>query len=368
MRKIEYFARLDKAKDPGIYKKLSHTVAAFEKKGFHASLILCDGVGGVRRAVPSAIKFFTQILLSKAHIIIIRNDLVMSVLCFAVVIQRLRGTKVVVDIPTPLTNYVREIHIDDTMPLMSRWQRILMIHLIYPWVLMPANAVLQYAPESKYFSFGVARKSMLIANGIDLSGIPQRTNDHKDTVDCRLVLIGVARLSEWHGYDRVIRGIAEHRAITGQSDNVYFHVVGDGPVKSQLKALATKLGVQQFVQFLGDQRGEALTDLYESAHIGVGSLGLYRVGLNAASSLKSREYVARGLPFLNAGYDMDFDPTPEFVYQVENDERPLKLQEIISWYKLLKQRPQLSAEMREYANKTLSFDSKVDSLLLKIAG
>lgn len=366
MRKLEYFARLDKNKDPGIYKKLSNTVAAFEKKGFDADLILSDGVGGLRRAVPSAIRFFTKLLLSDADVIIIRNDLVMSVLCLAVVIQRLRGAKVVVDIPTPLTNWLKEIHIDDTMPLIHRWQRTLIIRLIFPWVLLPANVVLQYAPESKYFSFGVAHKSILIANGIELSGIPQRSNDHRDTEDSGLVLIGVARLSEWHGYDRVIRGIAEYRISNTQNDDVYFRVVGDGPVRSQLEALAASLGVQQFVQFLGIQEGEALADLYDTAHIAVGSLGLYRVGLNAASSLKSREYVARGLPFLNAGYDMDFDPQPDFVYQVANDERPLKMLEIISWYKLLNQRSLLSVEMREYAKENLSVDSKVDFLISRV--
>ena len=43
----------------------------------------------------------------------------------------------------------------------------------------------------------------------------------------------------------------------------------------------------------------------------VGSLGLHRIGLTEASTLKVREYWARGIPFLLSYEDTDHLETPE---------------------------------------------------------
>lgn len=56
---------------------------------------------------------------------------------------------------------------------------------------------------------------------------------------------------------------------------------------------------------------------------GVGTLNLSAKGMKEASSLKTREYLALGLPVILKYRDMDLDPTSEFVLQLPDDGRVL---------------------------------------------
>jgi len=65
-----------------------------------------------------------------------------------------------------------------------------------------------------------------IKNGVDLDNIALKKNHHQDD---RINLIGVANLNSWHGYDRIIRGIAKYGS--QKTPQVHFYIVGDGPDK-----------------------------------------------------------------------------------------------------------------------------------------
>ncbi len=64
-----------------------------------------------------------------------------------------------------------------------------------------------------------------ISNGIDAKAISIR---QKVAADENIHLIGVATLSFWHGYDRVIEGL--HKYYKNGNPNrkeLFFHIVGD---------------------------------------------------------------------------------------------------------------------------------------------
>ena len=65
----------------------------------------------------------------------------------------------------------------------------------------------------------------------------------------RLVLGFVGFVRPWHGLDTVIRAIAAHNAAGGQA--VALTVVGEGPARADLEALAAELGVAGNVHFTG---------------------------------------------------------------------------------------------------------------------
>jgi glycosyltransferase involved in cell wall biosynthesis len=362
MAKIYYFARINPSGAPGIYNKLTQAVSAMEAMGHQSALMVANGDGGLMKALPSVLFLLGRLLRVKADIVIIRNDILQPVLLIGMVVQRFRGAKVVVDVPTPLANWINEINLSGHKSSFWRLRRTLLIRCSFPWSLWPASKIIQYANESSFFSFGLKGKTILVGNGIDTKNIPLR-NLNRNAADKKIVIIGVAALADWHGYDRLIRGIAKFVARDTTGLNICFFVVGDGPVRTNLEQLSVRLGVERHVRFFGFLTGKQLDQLYDRSDIAVASLGLFRVGLSEASSLKSREYVARGLPFVNSGRDIDFEPTPPFVFQVENNESDIDVDALIRWYETLNCDLNFRNGLRRFAEEKLSFHSKISALI-----
>ncbi len=63
-----------------------------------------------------------------------------------------------------------------------------------------------------------------------------------------LQLLSVARLVEKKGIEYGIKAVAR---LNGQGIDTVYNIVGDGPLRSELEALAGKLGISQNVNFLG---------------------------------------------------------------------------------------------------------------------
>jgi glycosyltransferase involved in cell wall biosynthesis len=147
---------------------------------------------------------------------------------------------------------------------------------------------------------GFHRPSSVVANGIDLSSIepaPPRQNETP-----RLIFIGHPS-SPWHGLDEV-------QAIADANPTWRFDIVGPGP--EELAATTPNLEVHGL---LAPSQYQALL---AAADVAVGSLALYRAGIDEASTLKVREYLAAGLPVVIGYHDTDFPKGAPFILQVPN--------------------------------------------------
>lgn len=145
----------------------------------------------------------------------------------------------------------------------------------------------------------------------------------------KLTFVAAANLSNWHGYDRFI--ISLSRLPEEYFGTVLFHLVGDGEELIRLKKLAFDLGVSSFVIFHGEQNKAYLKELYCNSHIGVDSLGRHRSNNYFNDSIKSKEYLACGLPVLMSHVDPILCEQ-KFVYKVEANDEPFNFVEIIKWY------------------------------------
>jgi len=223
------------------------------------------------------------------------------------------------------------------------------------------NLVVSPSSESKIFSI----TNIYIQNGIDIKNIKlhKRINLTRKTLN----IIGVANLSHWHGYDRVIEGLREYNSKEKQVIKTVFHVVGNGQALNQLKNLVEKYNLQQYVIFHGFKIGDELDKLFNSSHIAIGSLGVHRKGLMQTAELKAREYCARGIPFVCSSYDPDFPEDFPFVFRVSPDETPLNIESIINFYKEISEKyPDYPVRMRKYAEKNLTWDVKMKPIIDKI--
>ncbi len=182
-----------------------------------------------------------------------------------------------------------------------------------------------------------------LENGIDVFGT-QFLLEHP--VTDTLHIIGVAFINNWHGFDRVIEGIRSYRG----TKKICFHVVGDGPELAHLKQLvAGDNRLTDQVIFHGFLSGKELDDVYSLCDVAIDALGLHRKGMTQCSTLKSREYAAKGLPLLcSFRYnDIPDDWKYKLVYSA-NDE-PIDIEMLIKWYEHLTTEKNYRKTIRKYA-------------------
>ncbi|MDD3213063.1 MAG: glycosyltransferase, partial [Eubacteriales bacterium] len=139
------------------------------------------------------------------------------------------------------------------------------------------------------------RPAMNIVNGVNVTALPPHTPNPGGTA---VRLLALASMSGWHGYDRILRSLAAYQ---GDADVRIEFVGGEGDGSlAKWRALSGELGLADRVTFHGALYGDALNAAVASCDVGVGSLGMYRYGLAQGMTLKLREYMARGLPFVTA--------------------------------------------------------------------
>ncbi|MBG30771.1 MAG: hypothetical protein CMI31_12330 [Opitutae bacterium] len=354
-RTVTYFAILDPEKSPGVANKIDQTLHGLELLEYKTSKAFTPFATRGRHFA-----FALSVLVSRSDLLVIRNTVFTMFLLFPVIIlKRLTGARVVVDLPIPNRSVPREIWMSG-LSLPGKLLRIAVIYLNFPWSLWSANRILQYSEESPWFSLGNRSRTKLVTNGISVDLIPLRKEVPSWPSDT-LVLVGVAALAPWHGFDRVIRAIALHqkkeRAARGVQ--VKFMVVGQGRSRDELDRLARELEVEDLVDFRGVLRGSDLDPVFDEAHLAVSSLGLFRNDFVTASVLKAREYTARGIPFVHASRDPDFEPLPPFVYEVGNEEAPLDIEDLIEWYTEFRKTGFRTQDIREYASERLDYLEKV---------
>lgn len=177
------------------------------------------------------------------------------------------------------------------------------------------------APDA--FMKGV--RTVNILNGIDPAKIIRRREHSCGNV---IKLLAVANVSSWHGFDRVIRGLAEYHG----KRKIEFVIVGQGSELDELKRLVLQYALEDAVLFRGLQFGEDLDKCFDECDIAVGSLGLHRLGITP-SSLKSREYMARGIPFVASeteAIELD-DYVSPYVYMVPGNNQEINIEALLEW-------------------------------------
>ncbi len=261
---------------------------------------------------------------------------------------RKAGIKVVMELPT----YPYDTEVKNTA---LKYRFIFILNRIY------RNRLRNYIDRIVTFTdypviHGV--KTICISNGIDFNNIKLKSTIN-DTHD-KLNLIGVAEIHFWHGFDRIIRGMAEYYK-QNPKVQVHFNIVGDGVPKDvkMLVDLSKENGLDKYVHFLGSSFGEELDELFEKSDFGIASLARHRSDITKIKTLKNREYAARGIPFIYSEIDDDFENMP-YILKAPADESAIDINGIIDFYRSLKMSP---SEIRETIAGTLSWNVQIQKVI-----
>lgn len=204
-------------------------------------------------------------------------------------------------------------------------------------------------------SRNLAKPHITIGNGFDVSSVPIRTPPPFDGKDFHIIC--VADVSIWHGYDRLLYGLKKYDGPV----KINVHIVGEGKDIPRLQRIVSELGLSEYVTFHGFLSGKDLDHLFNKCHVAVGSLGMHRLGLYEASTLKVREYCARGIPFVIGHDDPDFSCNVPFVLKCPADETHVDLNSIL-FFVALNHGTQHFEKMRQFATENLGWVVKITEL------
>jgi hypothetical protein len=211
------------------------------------------------------------------------------------------------------------------MPLMlkEKWNR----RKLYKFV---DRIVLVTSKEKEVFRI----PTITSLNGIDFNYITIRNIKGLDAGEVHAIMIG--NFTFYHGIDRIIDGLIKYYSnpFPGQKDFI-LHIVGSGVgVKGYLEKCANA-HLEEKIIFHGSLPLEEVNKVYDEVSIAINSIGRHRVtGTNVDSSIKSREYGAKGLPVVTeAGIPIDYLPDDyPFVLHIPADESPLDIESVIRFH------------------------------------
>ena len=323
----------------GISKKISYQVNALKQCGNEVHLCYMDETGTKKRIIDENViadygnRFLSKILkridfsaishyVKNNHIdlVYIRSNHNANPFTINMVKHmKSDGAKVVMEIPT--------YPYDSEYEAQGMSKQIFQDKLFRRCLAKQLDAIVTFSDFEQIFG----QRTIRISNGIDFDSVKMKSTINNTSKE--LNLIGVAEIHEWHGFDRLVRGLAEYY-LKPQNYTVKFHVVGyffSKEIEIEFKKIIFDNHMEDYVILYGKKHGEELDYLFDKCDFGIGSLGRHRVGIDKIKTLKNREYAARGIPFIYSETDSDFDTKP-YVLKAPANESAIDINSIIDFY------------------------------------
>ena len=102
--------------------------------------------------------------------------------------------------------------------------------------------------------------------------------------------------------------------------------------------------------------------MYDIADLGIGAFGL-RYDCEYASSIKTKEYFAKGLPFINGWREYAFDDTYPYVKRFDLHKEYIEFEEVIEFYDRMKSEILVSKNMRRFAEENFTWENQFFRML-----
>lgn len=177
--------------------------------------------------------------------------------------------------------------------------------------------------------FGI--KAINISNLIEKERIePKRVSNNRE-----IHIIAVALFTFWHGYDRFIEGMKNYYS-NNVNKEIILHLVGEGPEIKKYKLLVEKYNLEKYIVFHGKKSGHELDNIYDRCELALDTMGRHRGKIYYNSTLKGKEYGAKGLPIISGvATELDYDKGYKYYMRVDADDTPINILKIIEFYNFI---------------------------------
>ncbi len=199
-------------------------------------------------------------------------------------------------------------------------------------------------------------KTIPMINGVDMELI---SPIHPTLEDGAIHIMAIAKIEWWHGYDRFLKGMAQYYQSGGQR-GIVLHLVGTGEAHASLVAMVKGLGLESCVIIHGYKVGKELDEIYNRCHLGLISLATQDKDVYVHSTLKSRDYLAKGLPTMATGMtDVFIGVDYKYNLELPMDAEIVDMNLVIDFYDRIygsMTREEVIAEIRAFAERTVDIN------------
>jgi hypothetical protein len=204
---------------------------------------------------------------------------------------------------------------------------------------------------------GCSAPSLVIANGVEVDGLAATGCQPFDGRTLRLAF-SCASFWPWQGLDRLLAGLGAYRGGLA----IELHLLGEVTAAADRQAIA-RFATHPSVRVVahGVLARARCDEVLAQANLGISTLALQRKGMRQACPLKSREYAARGLPFVFAHEDDDVQPGFPGAARIADGEEPVDIAGLAAIAERLA-RPAVSAALRDAARGQLDWRPKLRRL------
>jgi hypothetical protein len=216
------------------------------------------------------------------------------------------------------------------------------------------KSVVVFTPEfGRILNAAANRKINIIYNrdGADCQSVKLRTPEYNSEKIKLLFMKGSSMQQPWSGLERLMRSIERQ-----ESDLFELYITGN--------VVEKELYDKPFVKLTGRLSNEELEQLVNEVDLGVSNLANYMIGFNETTNLKSRDYYARGLPFIQANTMPDIDGTDAQRYYLllPNNDTDIDVQRVYDFALSMRKDKFHAGKMRFFAEKNLDWKVTVAEL------
>lgn len=204
---------------------------------------------------------------------------------------------------------------------------------------------------------GLRAPLLVLGNGVDVTRLVPSSRPDWHGGPLR-VIMAAGVFWKWQGIDRVLRGILEHRG-----SPLELHLVGRLLDPYDLDLCAQLAAIRPGQVVLHGTLGQpALRQLFSQMHLALSTLALHRKQMTEACPIKSREYMAHGLPFVAAYDDPDIPPDAPGCLRMADHDGSIDPDEFLRFAHKCAMQPGLSSLMRQFAYAHLDYAAKADRM------
>lgn len=161
------------------------------------------------------------------------------------------------------------------------------------------------------------RQTIVIGNGIDAQAVNKKASNSVELASpLQAVFIGSDNNQFWHGLDKIVY-------LARNLSDVVFHIIG--PTLEDMMNVDSGIKYMTNIHVYGYLDEKKAQLIVAKCDVGISTLSLYRKGMEEASPLKSRQYLAQGIPVIVGYKDTDlFDIDQPFILNIGNYEENIK--------------------------------------------
>lgn len=181
------------------------------------------------------------------------------------------------------------------------------------------------------------KEIIVIGNGIDSKKFPLTIVPY---INPRPILVFIGSPNqEWHGIDKI-------EIMAKYFSHYQFYVIG------------IKADELENIKYFGYLSQEKAVEIIEKSDIGIGTLSLYKKGLEEASPLKTRQYLSCGLPIIYAYKDTDLSEVSNFALKLKNREDNLDYDRIEEFVSKVVNNQEIKRKAKVFASEVLDYEKK----------